>query len=76
MELIAIGFLLGAIMTMIIFIGGVLYGGAITGDNGQLLSTRDDRIYNGVLSDSGNLESDRSDFQNRDNEEENTGAEA
>lgn len=76
MEMACIGFLLGSIVTMLIFIGGVFYGGAVTGDDRQPLSDNTDRVYNNLLSDSRDLKSDRSDLQNTDNEEEVTGAEA
>lgn len=76
MELICIGFLVGSIVTMLIFIGGVLYGGAVAGDDRQPLSDNTGRIYNNLLSDGGDLKSDRPDLQNTDNEKKDKGEEA
>ena len=76
MALASIGFLLGAVVTMISFLGGILYGGFITGDNRQSLFTDRDRIYNSDLSDSGVIKSDRPDIQDTDTEKKDKGEEA
>lgn len=76
MELICIGFLLGVILTMIVFIGGVLYGGAITGDNRESLPAGNDRFYSGSLPYGVNFKDHRLDISSSDTEKKEPGAEA
>ena len=76
MELICIGILIGAILSTLIFIGGVLYGGAVTGDNRKSLPAGYDRIYYGSMPDGGDFKNHRSDISDTDNEKKEPGAEA
>lgn len=73
MEFICIGFLLGCCFTLIIGLGGVIYGGFIADIDRKHLHTNSDRICGVPSSCGGDLENDRLYIQTPERQEETRG---